>query len=297
MHKSKGCEWTGELREFDNHLNSDPPADHDKALQGCPYTLINCPLGCAGCEKGVCRKDVKSHVNDRFLSHIMMQNSQMRSFKLQLQEYRSQLQEYCSINRQLKTQLEEVKRDKEHLGERMARLEAKNSKLDVANHHTPGYLGTRITGTVKPIGANFTMTDFEEYKRDNDSWFSPHFYTHLNGYKMCLRINANGAGSGLGTHLSVVVHLLQGEFDDQLKWPFQGDISVKLVNQEEDRDHVIRAIDFGKAPSQYCKRVMTKERVKDGWGWGFCDFLPHAALQPKYLKNDCIKLCVKKIEF
>ena len=32
-HKSQGCEWTGELRELDNHLNSDPPAD--KSLQGC----------------------------------------------------------------------------------------------------------------------------------------------------------------------------------------------------------------------------------------------------------------------
>ena len=46
-HKSKGCEWTGELRELDNHLNSDPPAD--ESLQGCSFTLIKCPLNCAGC--------------------------------------------------------------------------------------------------------------------------------------------------------------------------------------------------------------------------------------------------------
>ena len=44
-HKSKGCEWMGELRELNNHLNSDPPAS--KSLQGCPFTLIKCPLGCA----------------------------------------------------------------------------------------------------------------------------------------------------------------------------------------------------------------------------------------------------------
>ena len=75
-HKSKGCEWTGELRELDNHLNSDPPAD--KFLEGCPFTVINCPLSCAGCETGVCRKDVKAHVNDKMSSHVMTLTAQMK---------------------------------------------------------------------------------------------------------------------------------------------------------------------------------------------------------------------------
>ena len=78
-HKSQGCEWTGEMRELDNHLNSDPPAD--KSLRGCLYTIIKCPLGCSDCEKGVCRKDVKGHVNDMLLGHVMMQNVQIESIK------------------------------------------------------------------------------------------------------------------------------------------------------------------------------------------------------------------------
>ena len=204
-HNSKGCEWTGELRELDNHLNSDPPAD--KSLQGCPYTLIKCPLSCAACEKGVCRKDVKSHVNDNLLGHVMMQNAQMRSFEQQLQECHSQLQEHRSIITELKAQLEVGKRDKEHLEERMARLEAKSGNLDtamvVSKPQAPGCLDTRITSTVKPVGTELTMAKFNEYKRDNDSWYSPPFYTHLNGYKMCLRVDANGIASARGTHLTV----------------------------------------------------------------------------------------------
>ena len=138
------------------------------------------------------------------------------------------------------------------------------------------------------------MTNFDEYKRDGDRWYSPHFYTHPNGYKMCLVVCANGTGSGRGTHLSVFVSLMQGEFDDQLKWPFQGSISVKLVNQREDRDHVILTFPSRKASIKRCERVMSKERVENGWG--IHKFLPHSELKPKYLKNDCIKLCVKKIE-
>ena len=31
----------------------------------------------------------------------------------------------------------------------------------------------------------FTMTDFEQHKRDDDRWYSPPFYTQPKGYKMC----------------------------------------------------------------------------------------------------------------
>jgi TNF receptor-associated factor 4 len=185
---------------------------------------------------------------------------------------------------------------KDTVEQRMLKLEEKINELAASKPQPlgqPQQSDGRITGTIKPIGAEFVMTNFDEYKRDNDSWYSPHFYTHPNGYKMCLRVFANGNGSGQGTHISVFVYLMQGEFDNQLKWPFQGNITVKLVDQEEDRDHVIETFYSGNA-SERCERVMTRQRIENGWGIG--QFLSHAELQPKYLKNNCIKLCVKKID-
>ena len=181
---------------------------------------------------------------------------------------------------------------------RMAKLENKVVELDRMITSKPQPLGQpqqpdgHVTGTYKPVGAEFTMTNFAEYKRDSDIWYSPHFYTHPNGYKMCLRVDANGIGSGRGTHLTVFVCLMRGEFDDRLKWPFQGNISIKLVNQREDRYHVIQTVGSRNASSERCKRVLTDEHINNGLG--FLNFLPHAELQPKYLKNDCIKLCIKK---
>jgi TNF receptor-associated factor 4 len=250
-HKSKGCEWTGELRELDNHLNSDPPAD--KSLQGCPYTLINCPLGCAGCEKGVCRKDVKSHVNDKLLDRVVIHGAQMKS---------------------VEAQLKRIKEDKENLEQRVTELETnvielrmENRKLDSPNRELEKELkskqaavgpadqpvskqppATFVTGTYKPKGAEFTMTNFEEYQMDSDEWYSSHFYTHPNGYKMCLKVFANGNGPRKGTHLSVYVRLMRGEFDDQLKWPFRGRITIKLVNQEKNEDHVVKTLISGADP-------------------------------------------------
>ena len=300
-HKSRGCEWTGELRELDNHLNSDPPAD--KALQGCPYAPIKCPLGCAGCEKGVYRKDVKAHVNDKLLGHVMMQNAQIASFKEQLEKVQEDKEVLKRRVTELETKVHELSVQNKKLDVQNTELEKKveelHSKLpEVAPSDQPISKSkqspvTFITGTYKPNGAEFTMTDFEEYKRDNEEWHSPHFYTHPNGYKMCLRIDANGIGAGKGTHLSVGMCLMRGEFDDQLKWPFRGEVTIKLVNQEEDKDHVTCVVSYAEASDRVCQRVTVGNRSK---GKGFCDFLPHTELQPKYLKNDCIKLCIKKVE-
>ena len=297
-HKSKGCEWTGELRELDNHLNLDPPAD--KSLQGCPFTLIKCPLSCVGCEKGVYRKDAKAHVSDQLLSKVVIQSAQIKALEQQLQH----------ISLQFETRIKE----------RVTELETKVSELSIQNGELKSEIKalklnlpeivsedssdqptskpqpvTHITGTYRPSGAKFTMTGFEEYQKDNERWLSPHFYTHPNGYKMCLGVYATGALSGKGTHLSVYVHVLQGEFDDQLKWPFRGHITVQLVNQEEDKDHVVNTTHFTSSiPHNCCKRVM--EEGCRGSGRGCGQFLPLTELEPKYLKNDCIKLCIKRVE-
>ena len=291
-HWSKGCEWRGELRELDKHLNSDPPAD--KSLEGCPFTVIKCPLSCDSCEKGVYRKDVKSHVNDKLLSHVVTQTAELKSLK-------QQVQEILGANAQLTAQLQDVKKEKQHLKLRVTKLEEVNkltvkhpsASKSVSDQPSSKQPSTYLTGTVKPTGAEFTMTGFEEYKRENDDWFSPHFYTHPGGYKMCLRVSANGVGTGKSTHLSVGICLMRGQFDDQLKWPFKGDVTVEVLNQEWDKDHYALDVQFDDAAGERGTRVIGKEFHRLGRGFG--QFLPHTELRPRYLINDCIKLRIKKI--
>jgi len=89
-----------------------------------------------------------------------------------------------------------------------------------------------------------TMTDFEQHTIDSDNWYSPPFYTHPQGYKMCLGVDANGCGDGEGTHVSLFAYLMRGEFDDHLKWPFQGHVVIQLCNQLQDKYHCGHTIDF-----------------------------------------------------
>ena len=303
-HKDKGCEWTGELRELDNHLNSDPPAD--KALPGCPYTLIKCPSGCAECEtEGIYRKDyVKAHAGGMPECVKAHDGGNEKAHAGGMPKYYVKTHAGDKVKFMISRRRVDMIRSAptEAAGlfrKTMAKLGRKADLRMVAlkpqPFMQPQQPGRHVTDTrsYKPVGAEFTMTDFDEYKRNNNTWYSPHFYTHPNGYQMYLHVDANGNASGRGTHLSVFVCLMQGEFDDQLEWPFQGKITIKLVNQEEDRDHVTKTF-YSRSAGERCERVMTKERIKNGWGIG--QFLPHAELQPKYLKNNCIKLCIKNID-
>ena len=129
-----------------------------------------------------------------------------------------------------------------------------------------------MTDMYKP---KLVMADFEEYKKDNEICYSPHFYTHPSGYKMCMEVHASGYGVSDGTHLSAFMCLMQGDFEDQLQWPFRGDIGIKMVNQDEDKDHIIKIAKFSSGVP--CQKVTTMERSH--YGQGFHDFYPLAEIQ------------------
>ena len=144
---------------------------------------------------------------------------------------------------------------------------------------------------------SFTMKSFEHRKRQKVIWFSPAFYTHSCGYKMQLRVDANGTQDGENTHASVFVYLMKGDFDDELTWPFQGHVTVQILNQLEDSNHYERVIEFPKGTNPLSvDRVTVGGRVKAGHG--FSQFIPHLDLscddseQCQYLKDDCIKFVV-----
>ena len=153
----------------------------------------------------------------------------------------------------------------------------------------PGVLPTRRT-----------MTNFEQHKTDSDQLYSPPFYTHPQGYKMCLRVDANGDGKGKGTHVSVSAYLMQGEFDDHLKWPFQGHIVVELCNQLQDKYHHGYTIDFSETTdARVISRVTSGERANSGWGRYLIlhnDINFNPATNCQYLKNDCLRFQIVAVE-
>ena len=82
-----------------------------------------------------------------------------------------------------------------------------------------------------------TYLDMSGKYEKSKIFYSIPFYSHLYGYKMYIRIDANGSGVGKDTRVSVFTKLLEGSFDKHLHWPFLGTVTYELLNQFRDKNH------------------------------------------------------------
>ena len=145
------------------------------------------------------------------------------------------------------------------------------------------------------IPFTFTMPQFEQKKSEDVRWYSPSFYTHPRGYRMCLAVDANGCGDGKDSHVSVFIFLMKGEYDESLNWPFRANVTIQLLNQIS-MEHLTRTIPFNDCASidNAGSRVTIREQA--GSGMGFHNFVSHANLRLNYLINDSLCLCVKDVK-
>ena len=139
------------------------------------------------------------------------------------------------------------------------------------------------------LSQHIWFSEFSKRKCNNELWCSPGFYTSPGGYKMSLCVDANGHSNGKGTHVSYFICLMSGEYDDILEWPFQGEVTVELLNQLEDKNH--HKYTIGSTPQECKERVVGK---KYGRGWGCYQFISHSqlgynsSLNCQYRKDDTL---------
>ena len=70
--------------------------------------------------------------------------------------------------------------------------------------------------------------------------YSHPFYSAQYGYKMCAKIYMNGDGVGKGSHLSLFLVVMRGDYDALQTWPFQKKVTMMLLDQSNG-DHMIKA--------------------------------------------------------
>ena len=149
----------------------------------------------------------------------------------------------------------------------------------------------------------FTLDKFHERKHNNEIWLSPYFYSHEYGYKMQLKVYPNGTGEGAGTHVSMFVIIVPGEFDDLLTWPFCGIITIHLINQRKDGSNMVHNVYYTLADNlQYRKKPRLGIDDEFRMGWGTFNLIAHAQLGEgtvfagrEHLKDNCLSFCVWNI--
>ena len=233
-------------------------------LEECPEQLVRCKFSILGCDAVLPRKSMESHVA----------TSAEHSTEFLLQHV--------------------VK-----LTDLVSQLCAKSGVSNSLEQKT--WLMNKILQKEPVPPWVIKMEGFQKREEENKSWYSDPVYSHFGGYKMCLRVDANGYGNGKGTHVSVFAYLMRGDNDDNLNWPFKGTIKVSLLNQLEDGQHHTKepwSLSHN-VPRECSGRVTQGERGKDGWG--IRQFIHHQDLYKvgktcQYLKNDTLFFRVECFE-
>ena len=236
----------------------------DKHLNECPDQLIRCKFSILGCDVELPRKEMDHHIatSEEHSTEFLLQHV------MKLTVLVSQL---CAKS-----------------GAPMS-LEQKT------------WLQNKVLRKEPLPPCVFRMEGFQEKKENDKDWFSDPVYSHFGGYKMCLRVDANGSGDGKGTHVSVFISLMRGDNDDNLKWPFKGTIKVSLLNQLEDGQHCTLQIWSHSDTPKTASRRVTQGRVAHT-AWGQDEYISHNDLDYladkncQYLKDNTLFFRVDCIE-
>ena len=128
-----------------------------------------------------------------------------------------------------------------------------------------------------------TMTKFTRFKIDKKEWYSEGFYTHIHGYKLCLRVDANGNDEGAGKYVSAYLCLTEGEYDADLTWPMNCECTLTLLNQLKDDDHHIGT--FTLTINEMHERRSAMLVGENGRRRGYHRFIAHSLLDQRMLKQ------------
>ena len=97
---------------------------------------------------------------------------------------------------------------------------------------------------------------------------------------MRLVVRAGGVGFAKGTHVSVFIRFLKGNYDSQLHWPFRGEITIYLCDQVDGRDYYERTIRYtNKTPREYAEIAPGCEHSKDS---GLTEYISYEKLEEDY---------------
>ena len=292
--KEKGCDWRGKLGEYEQHLNHSPSSESQ--LTGCQFVEVKCMHECGECLE---RRHISTHQTEQcterpfscqyckdydstFVEVTLFHYTECAEYPvnncqekpLKRQELESHLENDCPLvtidcpfqyagcaaKHPRKDMPEHMKDTATHLT-----LIASVTQSLVKQNETLVKENQQLREEVDKLKVAFTQCSgfpkVYHVKKTDEEVYLPGFYTHENGYKMCLRVDPNGNGDAKGTHVSIHTYLMKGSYNHHLKWPFRGVITVQIVNQDGDHDHIEKTIPYNdQTPDSAAGRVTSGER-------------------------------------
>ncbi|XP_067043185.1 TNF receptor-associated factor 6-like isoform X2 [Acropora muricata] len=305
------CPWKGPLGKLEMQ-------DHNE--KECPRAELKCPFSVVGCPFEGTRPAVNEHVKKMMLSHLMDLTKEFGALKIErsglqapkslarrtrggvkVQEQASQdvlLMNLATLCQRQQTEINELRRlvnegkgVVEHLEHRlnesyMTPLQELTIRLNRQETKAFEFEGRVCNGSYTWKIENYRQRRQDAISGIATALHSPAFYTSLYGYKLCLRINLNGVDSGVGRYIALFVHMMQGDYDSILEWPFTGRITLTILDQSEGtefRQHISETL-IAKPSLLAFQRPTAPRNYK---GYGYVEFAPIEHIRdPQYIKNN-----------
>ena len=268
-------------KELDNHFSL------------CPQKPVECPFAEAGCRVDIRRYQLENHMTTSLQLHLMLLMIDHKQLKGELSEVKAQLSkaETKFNETELKLSKTETKLDEVKCKLSKAETEIGETKRELleAKAHLTSELGADFNYAINKVvkygdSVILPMRSFSKYRCSGKVWHSPPFY-YREGYKMCLAVYANGVETGTGTHVSVAILHIKGEYDDQLKWPAEWATNnykqKPLPLYDGCADIFVHRLPQSPADNEH---VLIGRQVK------FCSLKSKKIL---HLMNDCLTFIVK----
>ena len=254
-------------------------SDMDEHRKVCPLETIDCEYHKVGCKVKMLRKDLEKHCDESMKEHLLLTTKKLNSTEDELDGFRERVHTLEIAMQQIINGKSMSQND---------RIALWPSHLQLANSIVTNAPGEHVTPVI------IKVSNFTDLKLQKKRWFSPPFYTHKKGYKMCVSVSPNGVGKGEGTHLSVFLHIMKGPYDDYLLWPLIGMFDLILLNQIDDTEHDVHKVQLDH--NKNGDRVISGERGKGRGNQGFIsnENLDKITFTRRFLCDDTIfiKVCL-----
>lgn len=238
----------------------------------CEFEVVECKHKANGCDVHMMRKDLDKHEkDDRFHFQVIMRA--VKDLRRELDSVKTEsshatvashgdVKEPSHVKTLLlQDEVKELRASSLAMKDQIKQLEDKVARaISNVKPTVPAIFPTIV----------FKVNNFFSYAPGTCYTSSP-FYTSEQGFKLCISVYPNAKN-----YVKVMVHLMKGEYDSNLDWPFCGRITITLLNQKLDSSHSIKVVEY---LSEGGNRLYGSD--KSAIGYGHDRFIHHKHLVPR----------------
>ena len=308
--------------------------DLSKHMRECPLQSVTCDFEAIGCstEDFLVRRNVHSHYENTIHHHLfLVTQSNMKistecsaafaELEFKWRNNDKQMDESAPLQKEklahlksniaiLEGSLQEKQENIEQLKKEIAKqveclVELRKNNEQAKSNTTACDLTLEQVRTLKAPKAKgiscppvlFTINFFHERMINKYKWLSSPFYTHPGGYKMCLSMNPISAASEKDDRLSfkISVHMMMGEFDDYLQWPFAGAVlTISVTSRHSSQCNVSVHLELDGKHTSHVRLKQINGSISEGYGTVMTFQQKH---MESFLVRDRLTINVYRIQF